>query len=426
MGPLLIRLQCLPLLTQLLTKDYHMNKSIASLMLNFRTSLKTISIIGYRLSKFLSRPIIKSNFFVKGAFRLIKPHTLHTGDKVAVVSLSGGILGEPTAHHQLTLGINRLKEFGLDPVIMPNALKGLDFLKNHPEARADDLKQAFADESIKGIICAIGGNDTYRLLPYLLDDPTFVKNVKQSPKLFTGFSDTTINHLMFHQLGMTSFYGPNFLNDLAELDHEMLPYTKHYFQQYFQNEPVVEIKSSPIWYEERTDFSPAALETSRVTHPEKHGYEVLRGSETVTGPLLGGCIDSLYSILSGDRQADEKPTAEKYHLFPDKVDWQGKILFIETSEEQPNPTLYRQMLLKLKAVGTLSAVAIIVGKPQNERYYDEYKKALVDVTKDLHTPILFNVNFGHGYPRTVLPYGINCQINFDQKTLRTVESWFED
>ncbi|MFD1125215.1 S66 peptidase family protein [Lentilactobacillus raoultii] len=358
---------------------------------------------------------------------MIKPHMLHVGDKVAVVSLSGGILGEPVAHHQLTLGINRLKEFGLDPVIMPNALKGLAFLKNHPEARADDLKQAFADESIKGIICAIGGNDTYRLLPYLLDNPTFIKNVKQSPKLFTGFSDTTINHLMFYQLGMTSFYGPNFLNDLAELDHEMLPYTKHYFQQYFQNEPTVEIKSSPIWYEERTDFSPAALGTSRVTHPEKHGYEVLRGSGTVTGPLLGGCIDSLYSILAGDRQADEKPTAEKYHLFPDKADWHGKILFIETSEEQPNPVLYRQMLLKLKDVGTLSAVAaIIVGKPQNERYYDEYKQALIDVTKDLHTPILFNVNFGHGYPRTVLPYGINCQINFDQKIVKTVDPWFKD
>lgn len=85
------------------------------------------------------------------------------------------------------------------------------------------------------------------------------------------------------------------------------------------------------------------------------------------------------------------------------------------------------MLLKLKSIGTLSAIsAIIVGKPQNESYYDEYKQILIEVTKSLQTPILFNVNFGHGYPRTVLPYGINCEIDFTHRTLRTVEPWFKN
>ncbi|GAF36462.1 microcin C7 resistance MccF related protein [Lentilactobacillus farraginis DSM 18382 = JCM 14108] len=158
---------------------------------------------------------------------MIKPSQLHPGDRVAIVSLSSGILGESTAQHQLALGLDR------PPVIMPNALKGVTFLKHHPKARAADLKAAFADDSIKGIICAIGGDDTYRLLPYLLDDQEFIQNVKTSPKLFTGFSDTTINHLMFYRLGMTSFYGPNFLNDLAELNTEMLPYNKRYFTQFF-------------------------------------------------------------------------------------------------------------------------------------------------------------------------------------------------
>lgn len=40
---------------------------------------------------------------------------------------------------------------------MPNALRGIEYLKNHPEARAQDLKDAFYDKSIKAIICAIGG-----------------------------------------------------------------------------------------------------------------------------------------------------------------------------------------------------------------------------------------------------------------------------
>ena len=74
-----------------------------------------------------------------------------------IVSLSSGILGEPEVRHQLELGIRRLKELGLEPVFMPHTLKGLNFIKNNPSKRADDLMLAFKEPSIKGIICAIGG-----------------------------------------------------------------------------------------------------------------------------------------------------------------------------------------------------------------------------------------------------------------------------
>ena len=154
---------------------------------------------------------------------------LKKGDKVAIVSLSSGILGEKFAEHELKLGIKRLKEFGLIPVVMNNSLKGIDYLKKHPEARAEDLKQAFMNKDVKMIITAIGGDDTYKTIPYLLDDKEFIKAVKENPKIFTGFSDTTNNHFMLHKLGLSTFYGPCFLVDLAELDREMLPYTKNYF-----------------------------------------------------------------------------------------------------------------------------------------------------------------------------------------------------
>lgn len=88
--------------------------------------------------------------------------------KVGIVSLSSGILGEEMVKHELDLGVKRLKALGLDPVFLPNALKGLEYVKDHPEARAADLLEAFADSSIDMILCAIGGDDTHRLLPYLL------------------------------------------------------------------------------------------------------------------------------------------------------------------------------------------------------------------------------------------------------------------
>ena len=60
---------------------------------------------------------------------MIIPPKLKPGDRVAIVSLSSGMLGEPENSHILTLGQKRLAEFGLEPVLMPNALKGRAYLK---------------------------------------------------------------------------------------------------------------------------------------------------------------------------------------------------------------------------------------------------------------------------------------------------------
>lgn len=356
---------------------------------------------------------------------LVKPKPLHIGDQVAVVSLSQGTLGEAFAAHQRQLGIQRLQELGLKPVFMPNALKGIAYLKEHPKARAQDLKQAFADQYIKGIFAAIGGEDTFKLLPYLMEDEEFKQNVRQHPKLFSGFSDTTVDHLMFYHLGMQSFYGPNFLNDLAELDKQMLPYTRKTVEHYFTNSQQIEIEASPIWYEERTDFSDAQVGTPRPQHADKDGYLTLRGTGQIQGRLLGGCLESLTDLIIGSRYSEEIAINTQYQIFPSAAQWQDKILFIETSEGQPTPAKYRQLLQVLDEKGVLSAVkAIIVGKPQNKKYYDEYQQVLLEMTAAYQTPILYNCNFGHAYPRTALPYGAQTQIDFDQKTLTIMEPWF--
>lgn len=122
---------------------------------------------------------------------MLKPQRLKKGDKIAIVSLSRGLLGMSFCKHELSIAIDRLKEYGLEPVIMPNALKDMKYIEEHPEARASDLKDAFMDPSIKAIITAIGGIDTYKTIPYLMDDPEFIEAVKNTPKIFTGFSDTT-------------------------------------------------------------------------------------------------------------------------------------------------------------------------------------------------------------------------------------------
>jgi muramoyltetrapeptide carboxypeptidase LdcA involved in peptidoglycan recycling len=173
-----------------------------------------------------------------------KPDKLKPGDLVAIVSLSSGMLGEKDNAHTLELGVKRLKEFGLETVFMPNALKGSEFIKNNPQARANDLKKAFLDPKIKAIITAVGGDDTFRTLPFLLDDEEFKTTVLANPKIFMGSSDTTINHLMFQKLGLNTFYGHSFLPVFGELEDEMLPYSKEAFEMLFTNQEETEILPS--------------------------------------------------------------------------------------------------------------------------------------------------------------------------------------
>lgn len=343
---------------------------------------------------------------------------LQKGDKVAIVSLSSGMLGEEFCSHNIEIGVKRLKEFGLEPVFMPNALRGIEYLKEHPKARAEDLKQAFLDDSIGGIICAIGGDDTYKLLPYLMEDDEFIHAVKTHPKLFTGFSDTTINHLMFYKLGLSTYYGPNFICDLGEIADDMLPYSKKAFESYLEGNAYNEIVSSDTWYEERTDFSRAAIGTERISHKEERGFELLQGSGNFQGKLLGGCLESLYDILTNTRYEDEKDICEKYELFPSKEEWKGKILFIETCEEKPAPESFEKELIALKEKGVFDAVnGIIVGKPMDEAYYEEYKHILQKVINNENISIVYNVNFGHATPRCALPYGVQARVDMEQRKI---------
>ena len=64
-------------------------------------------------------------------------------------------------------------------------------------------------------------------------------------------------------------------------------------------------------------------------------------------------------------------------------------------------------------------------KAFDEKYYNEYKKVYKKVFKDLDTPVLYNINFGHSVPRTVLPYGISTTVDYDNKTLTINEPIFE-
>ncbi len=340
---------------------------------------------------------------------MIKPEKLKKGDKIAIVSLSAGLLGEEALIHKLDIAKERLEKiFGLEVVTMPNALKGIKYLYEHPEARAKDLMDAFKDKTIKGIFCAIGGNDSIRLLPYIDFDV-----IKKNPKVFMGYSDTTSNHFMMRKAGLISFYGPTIMCEIA--DYVKMPdYVKKAMENIlFKDSTGYEIKSSEYWSKDYIPWGIENINKEKEMTKEEHGYEVLQGSGTITGEVIGGCID-VFPMVNGTS------------IWPKLDEWKDKILLLETSEEEIAPDTLLYYLRNLGAQGILNVIkGIIVGKPSMEKYYDEYKEIYLKVMKEFNLtnlPIMYNINVGHAFFTGIIPLGGIITVDYDNKKIFIAES----
>lgn len=343
---------------------------------------------------------------------MIKPKRLKAGDKVAVISPSSGMLGDAIYLHKYELGKQRLEqEFGVQVVTMPNALKGSKYLYDHPEKRAEDLMSAFSDKSIAAIITAIGGDDTIRLLPYL-----DLNVIHDNPKIFTGFSDTTANHLMLYKAGVVSYYGPALMSDFAEYG-EVYDYTiTAVCELLFQGNPNFEIEKCPYWINEDIPWDKKNISKSKRHIPDEKGYEVIQEGNTVQGRLLGGCIDA-FPMYNG--------TA----IWPTLDEWKDTILFLETSGDCPSPVFLTYYLRNLGAQGILQhCKGMIIGKPYKEKYYEEYKEVYRKILKEFNRedmPVLYNANFGHCAPIGIIPYGILCELDVRRKKIMLLENVVE-
>ena len=343
---------------------------------------------------------------------MIKPKHLSKGDTVAIVSLSAGTLGEPWAIHKLNIAKERLEgDYGLNVVVMPNALKGSEDLYNHPEARAADLMAAFRDKSIKAIFNAIGGDDTIRLLPYI-----DFGVIRENPKIFTGFSDTTSNHFMMYKAGLISYYGASIMTNFSEYV-KINDYTAKMIKDtLFEPKETLEIPPAPYWYDDEDEkiwWKEENIHSLKQYHPEEIGYEIIQGTGVVEGELLGGCLDVFIELLGTS-------------IWPSKDEWAGKIMFLETSEEDMPCEYLTWLLRNFAAQGLFDVIhGIIVGKPARRSKYEPYKEVYRTVIgKEAghpELPILFNVNFGHAEPIGIIPYGVRCRLDAVNRKLTLLE-----
>lgn len=345
--------------------------------------------------------------------QLIKPPKLNHGDKVATLTLSWG--GPGAFPQRYEVGKQRLEEiFGLYVVQTKHALKNAEWIYQNPKARADDLMEAFLDPSIKAIISNIGGDDSIRLIPFV--DLNIIKN---NPKVFMGYSDTTVTHFMCLKAGLSSFYGPAVMTAFAE-NVAMHDYTIHGIRKtLFSNETIGSIpKNTKGWTTELLDWSDENNQNiKRVLNPPT-GWNFIGDNKHIRkGRLIGGCLEALQFINGTE-------------LWPNFSTWDQGILFLETSEEGMEPPAVTRFIRNLAAQGILhSLTGILFSKPGGQHMtaarFSEYDQALLKVFEEYRIPlipIVTEMDFGHSDPMWTLPFGAMVEINPDRKTVTILEN----
>lgn len=329
---------------------------------------------------------------------LIKPNKLNPGDTIAVVSPSWG--GPGTYPERYQVGKQQLvKEFGLNVVEMPYALKSAEWLHANPEARADDLMKAFSDPDISGIIASIGGDDSIRLLPFLDLDV-----IRDNPKVFMGYSDTTILHFGCLKAGVSSFYGPSIMAGFAE-NGGIFPYMKDaILKTIFSNTAAGDIEQANAWTVEHLAWSNPENQLRKRKLEKPLPRHCLQGQGLVKGSLIGGCIDVFPMLLGTD-------------LWPELEVFNGAVLFIETSEEAPREDVVKRIMRNLGVQGILKRLnGILIGRPgggvEDLQQYDKAITAVVSGEFGLtDLAIISQMDFGHTDPMCVLPYGVQVEID---------------
>ena len=342
--------------------------------------------------------------------RLRKPGRLQRNDVVAVLSPSKGLPNEFPQVYEL--GIRNLKEtFGLIPKEYPTARADPRYLYQNPKMRAKDVNDAFADPEVRAIIASIGGDESVRILPYLNREI-----IADHPKVLMGYSDITTLLTYCRQLGLVTFHGPTVMSGFSQLSNLPRAFTDHIKDLLFNPQPTYTYRHYDAFSDGYPDWSNAA-NLGKVNQPkDNQGWVWLQGNSRVNGELFGGCIEVL-EFMNGT----------KYWPSPDF--WEGKILFLETSEEKPSLVSVERWLRNFGMQGVFDKVkALLFGRARD--YSDQEKKQLESTIVSVvaqefnhpEIPVIANMDFGHTEPQFILPLGVEAEVDCQSKKFRLLEN----
>ncbi len=288
---------------------------------------------------------------------MIVPPFLKPGDRIRIIAPAGKVQKD-----KVLPGIELLRDEGFEVITGRNVFNQQFQYAGDDKQRAFDLQEAIADPETKAIICARGGYGTVRLL-----ESTDFSPLQKAPKWLAGFSDITVLHAVFNQLGLASIHGamPGF---------------------FLENKKPT-----------RSFFSLMELLRSGTSHITTPAHPLNRVG-IATAELVGGNL-SLINSLQGT---------------PWQLNTDGKILLIEDVGEY----LYHldRMMQNLRLAGQLKNLAgLVVGgftemKDNESPYGKTVEEIIFESVSDYSFPVCFDLPVGHIPKNLSLMFGANYQL----------------
>lgn len=292
----------------------------------------------------------------------IIPPSLSPGDLVGVAA-PAGFLQDPKRYDT---GCQIIKKMGFEIFEPEKKWPGYGYLADTDTARIKELHQLWAHPEVKAIVTLRGGYGSLRILQDL-----DLSLIARNPKLFIGFSDITVLHNHFYdKAGLICLHGPG----LATLTMCDQPSLERLFHCLCGN-----------WHRSLNE-----------------NIEIVRDGQPATGPLLGGNLSSLVTMLGTP-------------WFPDLS---GSILLLEDINEP----LYKidRLLTQLWHSDSLCHVhGIILGQfcddkvePVDKLRTNEFVwQRIAELTQPIKIPIWGNFPVGHCRKNLTLPLGAHCTMD---------------
>ncbi len=312
--------------------------------------------------------------------KILKPRRLAHGDTIGLVAPASSSLED----EDIRISLDLIRSLGFNVKQGAHLFDRQQYLAGADRARADDVNSMFADDDVDAIFCLRGGYGTPRILPYL--DYDLIRN---RPKILLGMSDITGILTAIHtKTGVVGFHGPNASGSFS--DYSLGEFKKVLVQP----TPTTLIGVAP----------PFEAGEGKVDSDNRLTY--ITGG-IAKGRLIGGNL-TLISVLMG---TEFEP------------DFRDRIVFLEDVHEAP----YRidRMLTQLRLAGKLQeAAGIVFGKftdSDTDGNTFSLEEVFRDRTADLGIPVVRGIMIGHVREQTVVPIGIEAELNGDEGTLRLLE-----
>jgi len=251
------------------------------------------------------------------------------------------------------------------------------------------------------------------MLPYIDFDV-----IKNNPKVFMWYSDTTISHFICQKAWLVTFYWPSIMAGFGENWGLMNYMTESVHKTIFSNVIIGEVQANTDWRtSEHLDWSITENQNIKRKLLPNQPRRWIQWEGIASWKLLGGCVDVF-------------PFMVWTTIWPTIEQRKDKILFLETSEDQISEEAFERIIRNFWSQGLLHVIkGIIVWRSQMDYSTEKqinYDDVLLKVVKwelCLSTlPIVTNLDFGHTDPMFVLPMGVEATLDSLNQTFSINES----